>query len=197
MSRTPSRIWLRRYAWFQVAATWLLLIVGAAVTSNDAGLSEPDWPTGLGYFNYLAVHANGLFKGRVVFEHGHREVGMVIGLVTLIETVWLLKSTTRPLLRRFAWILLVGVIVQGGLGGLTVLLKLPPATSIVHGLLAQTFFCLSIATAHLLSTDETTATAGRPLPDARLLATRRAALVALLATGGQLLLGLVVRHTVA
>jgi heme a synthase len=45
----------------------------------------------------------------------------------------------------------LAVILQGVLGGLTVLYGLPPAISISHGLLAQTFFCIAIALAYLQS----------------------------------------------
>ncbi len=35
---------MHRYAVFTACCTFLLLIAGALVTSNDAGLSIPDWP---------------------------------------------------------------------------------------------------------------------------------------------------------
>ncbi len=55
---------LHRYAVFTASCTFLLLIAGALVTSNDAGLSIPDWPLAYGSFdasngrrNSLRVHA--------------------------------------------------------------------------------------------------------------------------------------------
>jgi heme A synthase len=81
--------------------------------------------------------------------------------------------------------------VQGVLGGLTVKYFLPPAVSIAHGMLAQSFFCLSIATAYYLSR-EWRATARRVGAGARALATT--ALVAAGAVYVQLVLGAIVRH---
>lgn len=37
-----------RFALSFATATFLLIIAGALVTSNDAGLSVPDWPTSFG-----------------------------------------------------------------------------------------------------------------------------------------------------
>ncbi len=45
----PANPWLHRYAQLLVAYTILLIFVGAMVTSLDAGLAVPDWPTTFGY----------------------------------------------------------------------------------------------------------------------------------------------------
>ena len=192
----------RRFAWFHVFATFVLLIAGARVTSHDAGISVEDWPSSLGFFNPIAVHLRGLMQGLVAIEHGHREIAMVVGLLTIVEAVWLWRTAERPAVRNLGVLLLALVLVQGGLGGLTVRLRLPPIVSVAHGMLAQTFFCLSIATAWLVG-----AGAGRgpgrgvasasPPATAAARGMRRAAVVALGAVYAQLLLGAVVRHTVA
>ena len=39
---------LHKYAVFTACCTFLLLVAGALVTSNDAGLSIPDWPLAYG-----------------------------------------------------------------------------------------------------------------------------------------------------
>ncbi|HEY6938819.1 MAG TPA: hypothetical protein VI424_16790, partial [Terriglobales bacterium] len=59
-------------------ATFLLLIAGALVTSNDAGLSVPDWPTSFGSLYKLPRMVGG-----VKFEHGHRMVAELVGLLTI------------------------------------------------------------------------------------------------------------------
>jgi len=181
------RPWRHRFALLHVASTWLLLVAGAAVTSHDAGLAVPDWPTSFGWLNPFAVP----MIGNVFYEHGHREIAEAVGLLTVIEAVWLWRTSERGVLRRLAVWLVVLVLAQGGLGGLTVLNFLPPAVSIAHGMLAQSFFCLSICTAYVLSrewsrTVRRTGTAARALKR-----------VALLAAGSlyvQLLLGAIVRH---
>jgi cytochrome c oxidase assembly protein subunit 15 len=57
----------------------------------------------------------------------------------------------RRRVRVLAFLALGAVIVQGLLGGITVLLRLPPAISIGHASLAQLFFCLTVALAQLTS----------------------------------------------
>ena len=191
--RAPERVaaehraWRHRFACFQVLCTWLLIVAGASVTSHDAGLSVPDWPTSYGWINPFAVP----LVGNIFYEHGHRMVAAFVGLLTTIEAVWLVRTAERPLVRRLAVLLFVLVCVQGGLGGITVKYFLPPVVSIVHGMIAQSFFCLSIATAYLLSR-EWRATV--PRADAGAGALKRVALLAAGSVFVQLLLGAVVRH---
>lgn len=182
-----ERRWRHRFACLQVASTWLLLIAGALVTSHGAGLSVPDWPTSYGWLNPFAVP----LIGNVFYEHGHRMIAMFVGLLTTVEAIWLWRTAEIPLLRKLAIWLFALVVVQGGLGGLTVRLYLPPIVSITHGMIAQSFFCLSIATAFRLSR-EWRATAVRAGEGARALVTT--ALVAAGAVYVQLLLGAIVRH---
>jgi cytochrome c oxidase assembly protein subunit 15 len=181
------RVWRHRFACFQVACTWLLIVAGASVTSHDAGLAVPDWPTSYGWINPFAVP----LVGNIFYEHGHRMVAAFVGLLTTIEAIWLWRTAERPLLRRLAVLLFVLVCVQGLLGGITVKYFLPPIVSITHGMIAQSFFCLSIATAYQVSR-EWGATAPRADAGARRL--QRVALVAAGAVYVQLLLGAVVRH---
>ena len=187
-----GRPWRHRFACFHVVATWLLLIAGATVTSHDAGLAVPDWPTSFGILNPILVYVLGLVRGLATYEHGHRVAAMVVGLLTIVETIWLWRTAERRAVRVLGVLLLAGVLLQGALGGATVLLRLPPATSIGHGLLAQTFFCLSIATAWLIRERNESASQVEAQP--------RLARCALLAFGAvyvQLLLGAIVRHTAA
>src|SRR5208282_2404649 len=129
---------VHRYAVFTACSTVLLLVVGALVTSNDAGLAVPDWPTSYGTFFPPMV-------GGIFYEHGHRMVATFVGLVTIGLAVILWKSESRPWMRKLGAVALVAVIVQGLFGGLTVKLRLPPAVSIIHASLAQAFFCITVA----------------------------------------------------
>jgi cytochrome c oxidase assembly protein subunit 15 len=123
-------------------ATFLLLIAGALVTSNDAGLSVPDWPTSFGSL-YKIPH----LVGGVKYEHTHRMIAQFIGLLTIILAVWTWRSDHRRWMKYLSGAALLMVIAQGVLGGLTVLYYLPPAISSAHAALAQTFFCTAIAMA--------------------------------------------------
>ncbi len=123
-------------------ATFLLLIAGALVTSNDAGLSVPDWPTSFGSL-YKIPH----LVGGVRYEHTHRMIAQFIGLLTIIFAVWTWRADRRRWMKYLAGAALLMVIAQGVLGGITVLYYLPPYVSSAHAALAQTFFCTAIAMA--------------------------------------------------
>ena len=134
----------RHHRFAVVLACWafLLIIAGALVTSNDAGLSVPDWPTSFG-----SLYKIPKLVGGVKFEHTHRMIAQVAGLLTIILAVWTWRVEKRRWLRILGFAALVTVIAQGILGGLTVLFYLPPAISSAHAALAQTFFCIAVAMA--------------------------------------------------
>jgi cytochrome c oxidase assembly protein subunit 15 len=122
--------------------TFLLIIAGALVTSNDAGLSVPDWPTSFGSWYKIPK-----LVGGVKFEHTHRMIAQGAGLLTVILAVWTWRVEKRRWLRVLAYAAVGTVIAQGILGGITVLFYLPPAVSSAHAALAQTFFCIAVAIA--------------------------------------------------
>ena len=133
---------LHRFSVFTAVATFCLLIAGALVTSNDAGLSVPDWPTSFGSI-YKIPH----MVGGVRFEHTHRMIAEFVGFLTIILAVWTWRAETRRWMKALAVAALGTVIAQGVLGGLTVLFYLPPAISSTHAALAQTFFCIAVTIA--------------------------------------------------
>ena len=135
----PYNRGLHRFAVLTACMTFLLIIAGALVTSNDAGLSVPDWPTSFGSI-YKIPH----MVGGVRFEHTHRMVAESVGLLTSILTVWMFRAEKRRWLRWLTFAGLIAVIVQGILGGITVLYYLPPLVSSAHAALAQTYFSLTV-----------------------------------------------------
>lgn len=139
---TPYNRGLHRFAVVLACWTFLLIIAGALVTSNDAGLSVPDWPTSFG-----SLYKIPKLVGGVRFEHTHRMIAQVAGLLTIILAVWTWRSEKRRWMRILGWTALGTVIAQGILGGITVLYYLPPAVSSAHAALAQTFFCIAVAMA--------------------------------------------------
>lgn len=128
-----------RFAVALACWTFLLIIAGALVTSNDAGLSVPDWPTSFG-----SLYKIPRLVGGVKFEHTHRMIAQGAGLLTIILVIWTARSEKRRWLRNLAYAALGTVIAQGILGGITVLYYLPPAVSSAHAALAQTFFCIAV-----------------------------------------------------
>ena len=119
--------------------TFFLIIAGALVTSNDAGLSVPDWPTSFGSL-YKIPH----LVGGVKFEHTHRMIAQFVGFLSIILAVWTWRADPRRWMKYLGLTALGLVIAQGVLGGITVLYYLPPAVSSAHAALAQTFFCVVI-----------------------------------------------------
>jgi heme a synthase len=136
---TPYNSRHHTFAVFTACATFVLIIAGALVTSNDAGLSVPDWPTSFGSI-YKIPH----MVGGVRFEHTHRMIAQFVGLLTIVIAVWTWRVEKRRWLRLLGVAALGTVIAQGILGGITVLFYLPPAVSSAHAALAQTFFCIAV-----------------------------------------------------
>jgi cytochrome c oxidase assembly protein subunit 15 len=145
-------IHLRRYTKFLCVLTLLLIALGALVKSTESGLSVPDWPTTYGKFMF--AYPLNKMAGGIKYEHTHRMLASLVGLLTLILTIWLIRIQAQP-----AWIKRLGifafltVVAQGVLGGLTVLLFLPVWLSTFHGVLAQTFFLIVIMIAYGLSVE--------------------------------------------
>jgi protoheme IX farnesyltransferase len=85
--------------------------------------------------------------GGIFYEHGHRMVATTVGFLTICLALLFSRTEERRWVRRAAWGALGLVILQGVLGGLTVLLRLPKPISIVHACTAQTFLSLVTALA--------------------------------------------------
>src|SRR5580700_6359823 len=131
---------LHRWSILLAVCTLLLVVAGGLVTSREAGLSVPDWP--LSYGKLMPP-----MEGGIIYEHGHRMVATMVGLFTIVSMIWLLRSERRKWLRWLGVIALAAVILQGVLGGLTVLLLLPWWISTAHACLAQLFFATTVAMA--------------------------------------------------
>lgn len=120
----------------------MVITAGALVTSNDAGLSVPDWPRSFGYL-VKVPH----FVGGVRYEWTHRMLAGSLLTLTLGIAAWTLLVERRRWMRWLAVGAFSTVIAQAILGGLTVLLLQPPAVSAAHATVAQTFFCIAVVIA--------------------------------------------------
>jgi cytochrome c oxidase assembly protein subunit 15 len=127
---------------FTACAAFVVITAGALVTSNDAGLSVPDWPTSFGYLVKVPR-----FVGGIRYEWSHRMVAGTLVTLTLAIAIWTLLVERRRWLRWLAVGAFCTVIAQAILGGLTVLFLQPPAVSTAHATVAQTFFCIAVAIA--------------------------------------------------
>ena len=136
---------LHRFSKFLVACTVLLILAGSLVTSHDAGLSVPDWPTSYGW--NMFTFPPSMWVANILYEHGHRLIASTVGLLTIVMAVWLWMAEPRRWLRWFGVATLGSVVAQGLLGGLTVLFFLPAVISTAHAGLAEIFFCMTVAIA--------------------------------------------------
>jgi heme a synthase len=143
-----------RLAVLTAAATCVLIVFGGLVTNTGAALAVPDWPTTFGHNMFLFPWSG--MVGGVFYEHSHRLLGALVGLLTLALTAALWRRGGR--LRALGLLAVAAVVLQGVIGGLRVVL-LTDALAMVHGPLAQAFFALVVAIALV-----TSARMARPAP---------------------------------
>jgi heme a synthase len=179
---------LHRFALFVFGCTIVLVLAGSLVTSTGSGLAVPDWPTTYGENMFLFPPSK--WVGGIFYEHGHRLIASTVGFLTIVLAAWLWIADPRRWMRRLGLTALAAVILQGTLGGLTVLFFLPDAISIAHAGLAEIFLCLTAAIA-LFTSPRWIRGEGRV--DDRRLRQLAAAVTTLVYV--QILLGATMRHT--
>ena len=189
--------WLHLYARLVCAATLLLVAAGGMVTSTGSGLAVPDWPNSYGYFMFAFPLSN--MVGGIFYEHGHRLIASIVGLLTIGLAVWLWLDEPRRWIRLLGVTALATVILQGLLGGMTVLYFLPTPISVSHAGVAQAFFCLTVCLA--VFTSRSWNESGGQASVNTHSSIRRDPTMLILATGlpllvfAQILIGATMRHT--
>lgn len=133
----PALFW---FAVFTSAMTFLLIGLGGLVTSHEAGMSVPDWPTSYGY-NMFALPIK-FWRGGALYEHTHRLWGSFVGLLTTILAGWLWLQDKRKWMHWLGIAAFVLVVAQGILGGLRVRFQMD-WLGVPHGAVAQTFLVLT------------------------------------------------------
>src|SRR6266568_3501397 len=184
------RKWLNRFAWLTCVATLLLICSGGMVTSKNVGLAVPDWPTTFGYNMFLFPVSK--WVGGILFEHTHRLMGSVVGFLTIILTVWLWVREDRRWVRNLGAIALVGVILQGILGGLRVTM-MKDEIGIFHACVAQAFLGLLVVIA-LATTKFWRSLANQGIDLQKIASIKMLALATTIAIYLQLGLGATMRH---
>lgn len=186
--------WLHRVARLTAGATFLLIIIGGIVTSTDSGLAVPDWPTTFGYNMFLYPLSE--MVGGILYEHSHRLMGSLVGMLTIALFVLILARDSRKWLKWLGLAALIAVIVQGVLGGLRVT-QINRNFAIVHACLAQAYFALLCGIAWFASRDwwqDRTETAIRR-GEVSSSSLRRLSLMTTCFIYVQLIFGAVLRHT--
>src|SRR6516162_5396680 len=158
--------WLHNWAVFTVCATFGLLALGAVVTTFQVGMADPIWPT---YPWHLLLISWEEPKPGFIIEHAHRLAGYLVGGCVIVLAVGLWMTEKRQWLRWLGVAALLGVILQGLLGGFRVKLNelLGPKLALVHGSFAAVIFtlivCLALYTSRGWNAD-TRATLSIPPP---------------------------------
>jgi cytochrome c oxidase assembly protein subunit 15 len=137
----PALFW---FAVVNAVATFLLIGLGGLVTSHEAGMSVPDWPTTYGY--NMFVFPVDKWVGGIFYEHSHRLLASLVGLLTTILAVWLWLKDSRKWLHWLGIAAFLLVVAQGVLGGLRVRWQMD-WLGVPHGAVAQTFLVLTCALA--------------------------------------------------
>lgn len=122
-----------------------LILVGAGVTSKDAGMAFPDWPTSSG----ALVNPTGWWQSEhTLWEHGHRLLGWAVGMLAIVSAVFCFRRGTT--LRTLGLATLLAIVIQGILGGLRVR-AISTSLAMIHGIWGQVCFCLACIVALLTS----------------------------------------------
>ena len=112
----------------------VLIVTGGAVRLTGSGLGCPTWPECTpGSYIPVAHQAEPVLN--VWIEFGNRLLGIILGLITLLVVIAVLKGKRKDL-RILAFGQLLGVIAQGILGGITVRTDLHPSFVAPHFLLS-------------------------------------------------------------
>ncbi|MBI3819894.1 MAG: COX15/CtaA family protein [Planctomycetes bacterium] len=150
---------LHRLAILVAAVAFLMISVGATVTSRDAGLSIPDPVTNHGGIVPIQQLQNGYetaagrnYSGGDVFsEFFHRAVGWTLGILSIALAYFTYKYEPRASVRNLAYLTVGVVAMQGAVGGLGVWMQQPAAMVVPHALLAQTYLAIVVAIVYLTS----------------------------------------------
>ena len=134
-SLNSIRLRLAQLAAHLVVALVALVVIGGATRVMEAGLACPDWP-----LCYGSLLPGRQMNVRVFLEWFHRLDAFVVGVALLVQLAvvwWFRRDLPRWLLPLSAFLVLM-VVLQGGLGALTVLQLLPSAVVTAHLALALT-----------------------------------------------------------
>lgn len=150
LETTVSR-WPHRLALLLCCATFPLVWVGGLVTSTDAGMAFRDWPTSSGYFLFFYPWLDWLRGPWDMFvEHGHRMFAALVGLLTIAFCISVWRTASPRWMRMLGIVAVVGVVFQGCLGGLRVLMD-ERTLAMIHGCVGPAFFAFTAALAVVTS----------------------------------------------
>ena len=147
-----ARSMLRALALAGVLLGFVVVVLGAYVRLNAAGLGCPDWPGCYGHATPLGAESSAslaafpsrpLDVGKAWKEMIHRYAASTLGLIIVVITALAISHRRRRLLSTtYAVALLATVVVQGILGMLTVTWQLKPLIVTLHLVFGMTTLAL-------------------------------------------------------
>ncbi|MHB8633558.1 MAG: COX15/CtaA family protein [Thermoplasmatota archaeon] len=148
--------WVRRLAVTCIALTFLLMVLGAWVKANGAGLSCPDWPACYGRWipPFPAYENGGSYHGQPVayteaqelYEWTHRAVVACL-FVPLVAWAWQARKDLHPGAARLPAVAVGLYFVQAALGAVTVVTGNPPWATTAHLATAVLFMVTQVVAA--------------------------------------------------
>ena len=139
MNNKENLISIRIIGLILLLSIFLQIILGAWVRLTGSGMSCPDWPLCYGYIfptpNKIVNIPNIEYSYFQIFlEWIHRaNAALVIGPICLIFSIYLIiKKNLNHFLKKYAYLLIILILIQGGLGGLTVFKSNIPWSVAIH-----------------------------------------------------------------
>lgn len=138
--RVDARI--RVFAWMSFVAEVLIIGTGGAVRLTGSGLGCPTWPTctpeSIVNTPEMGIHG--------IIEFGNRTLTGLVGILAVIVVVlvWRMRRARRDLLV-LAAIVLLGIVAQALVGGITVLTGLNPFIVGFHYIASVILVCVGAA----------------------------------------------------
>lgn len=124
---------IKRLAFFSIIVTYILIVFGGYVASSNSGMGcGPDWPL----CNGLVIP---ILKGATLIEFTHRVIGALLGILSFILFMVILKSNVAGKVRQVAWGMLVLLAIQVLLGAVVVFLDTPANIVSIHLIIAMCF----------------------------------------------------------
>lgn len=136
---------LVRLAVAAIAVNVLIVVTGGIVRVTGSGLGCPEWPSCDG--TSVVPRAGGASGWHAGVEFGNRLVTFLV-LAVVVALYVQLRRRGPSAARRWAGWLVVGVLGQGVLGGITVLLGLHPLTVAAHFLASMGLLAIAMAVHH-------------------------------------------------
>ena len=139
MNNKENLISIRIIGFILLLSIFLQIILGAWVRLTGSGMSCPDWPLCYGYIfptPYKIANIPNIEYSyfQIFLEWIHRaNAALVIGPICLIFSIYLIiKKNLNHFLKKYAYLLIILILIQGGLGGLTVFKSNIPWSVAIH-----------------------------------------------------------------